>query len=59
MNMKRILAVILALMLLMAGCSAGNDSADASEETANPLGDQPRSQAFSSTSTSSAASRSG
>lgn len=39
--MKRILAAMLALMLLMAGCSAGNDSADASEKAANPLGDQP------------------
>ena len=39
--MKRILAVMLALMLLMAGCSVGNDTAAASSETANPLRDQP------------------
>lgn len=39
--MKRILAAMLALMLLMAGCSVGNDTAAASSETANPLRDQP------------------
>lgn len=39
--MKRVLAVMLALMLLMAGCSIGHDTADDSEEAANPLGDQP------------------
>ena len=38
--MKRILAVMLVLILLSAGCSVGNDTSDASEEAANPLGYQ-------------------